>query len=152
VLKPVPEDERSANEVAITLSFDMPGGKARRRTPDNSEDFKPCTLRFRDGAWTSEPAERGPKMKLAPMCEAFYRALLDALAISDKPGETTRTAWYAECVRTGLAEPVHPDDGWEATSSKHAKFRKYMAEIKAGGLIGVDGERVIDLRKGRKPC
>jgi hypothetical protein len=81
------------------------------------------------------------------MCEQFYKALLDALCCTSTPGQTTRQAWYAECVRTGLAEPIFSEDGHTINSRKQSKFRKYMAEIKAAGLIGVDGERIFDLRR-----
>jgi hypothetical protein len=98
-----------------------------------------------EGASPTSAAEQ----KLSPMARQFYCALLDALTLADPPGQTTRTAWYAECVRTGLADPISPEDKGRARESKTSKFRKYMAEFKAARLIGVDGETVYDLRKTR---
>jgi hypothetical protein len=142
----LPDGERDPRHLAFRLSFDAPG-KARRRTPDNWREFAPCTIRLCDDRWTSELEEQtGPRRKLSPMAEQFYRALMDALAISSAPGQTTRSLWYAECVRTGLADAIVPEEGWKAKGDKQTKFRKYLMEMKAAGLIGVDGEAVCDLR------
>jgi hypothetical protein len=40
-----------------------------------------------------------------------------------------------------------PEDGHRARSAKHSKLRKYLPELKAAGLIGVDGEILIHLRR-----
>ncbi len=81
------------------------------------------------------------------MARQFYRAFLDALCISPTPGRTTRTAWYAECVRVGLANCVGAEDSYKVRDAKQSKFRKYMSELREAGLIGVDGETVHDRRK-----
>jgi hypothetical protein len=104
VMTPLPEDQQQKGETAFTLSFQAPDGKARRRTPDNWQDFEAHTIRLFLDQWTSEPAER--KKKLSPTGEQFYKALLDALVASPTVGSTTRTAWYAELVRVGLG--AHP--------------------------------------------
>jgi hypothetical protein len=147
MMTPLPDDQRGRHEVAFTLSFEYPG-KARRRTPDNWQDFETCIVRLKDDRWTSEPV--GPTImtrKLSPTGEQFYRAFLDALAVSGTPGRTTRAIWFAEAARTGLAEPLAPEDDHKTRSAKQAKFRKYLIEIKAAGLIGVDGETITDLRR-----
>ena len=82
------------------------------------------------------------------MCAAFHAAFTDALAITSTPGTTTRAAWYAECVRTGIAEEVPTGVDWRERDRRQSSFRKYVAELKAAGLIGVNGETVNDLRKG----
>ncbi|HEX3587756.1 MAG TPA: AAA family ATPase, partial [Candidatus Angelobacter sp.] len=46
-------------ELALTLSFDPPGGKARQRTPSNWREYAPKTIRLRDGEWSWLPAEPG---------------------------------------------------------------------------------------------
>ena len=92
-----------------------------------------------------EPTARA--RKLSPTGEQFYRALLDALAVSETPGRTTRANWYAEAARTGLAEPLTQEDDSKARSAKHTKFRKYLAEIRIAELIGVDGDTITDLRR-----
>jgi hypothetical protein len=146
-MTPLPDDQRGRHEVAFTLSFEYPG-KARRRTPDNWADFETCIIWLKDDRWTSEPADPAAvTRKLSPMGQMFYRALLDALTISDTPGRTTRALWFAEAARTGLAEPLAPEDDHKTRSAKQAKFRKYLLESKAAGLIGVDGDTITDLRR-----
>ena len=78
---------------------------------------------------------------------AWYEALFDALAISDTPGRTTRSAWYAEAVRIGLAAAISPADDYRMKDRKLSHFRKYLSILKIKGRIGVDGEIVNDLRK-----
>ena len=147
VMTPLPDDQRARHEVAFTLSFEHPG-KARRRTPDNWTDFQTCIIRLKDDRWTSEPADPASvTRKLSPTGELFYRAFLDALAISGTPGRTTRVLWFAEAARTGLAEPLAAEDDHRTRSAKQAKFRKYLLEIKAAALIGVDGDTITDLRR-----
>lgn len=149
VMTPLPGDQRGQDEIAFTLSFEHPG-KARRRTPDNREDFETVTVRLKDDRWTSEVAEPATTTRrLTPLGKQFYRAFLDALAVSDTPGCTTRANWFAEAARTGLAEPIMPEDDSRTRDTKQSKFRKYLTEIKVAGLIGVDGHVVTDLR--RKP-
>lgn len=145
IMAPLPDDSRSPHELAFTLSFDHPG-KARRRTPENWRDFETRTIRLSEDRWTSEGAGKPAAGRLSPMCDQFYRALLDALAITPTPGSATRMAWHAECARTGLVEPLDPTDGSEIRRSKGAKLRKYQAELKAAGAIGIDGETVTGLR------
>ena len=149
IMAPLPEDQKARNELAFTLSFDHPG-KARRRTPDNWQDFQACTIRLADDRWTSEPASKagGSGRGLSPTAQMFHRALLDALAVADPSGKTTRAAWYAECVRTGLATAIEREDDHRAKEAKRFRFRKYLTEIRTAGLIGVDGEAITDLRRG----
>ena len=146
-MTPLPDDQRARHEVAFTLSFEHPG-KARRRTPDNWTDFQTCIIRLKDDRWTSEPADPASiTRKLSPTGELFYRAFLDALAISGTPGRTTRVLWFAEAARTGLAEPLAAEDDHRTRSAKQSKFRKYLLEIKAAALIGVNGDTITDLRR-----
>ncbi len=146
IMAPLPEDQRTDHEVAFSLSFDHPG-KARRRTPDNWRDFDNVTIRLNADGWSFEQANKAKRTtaKLSPMATEFYRALQDALAVTTTPGKTTRDAWYAECVRTGLADPIDHNDDWKARNAKQAKFRKYMAELRTAHLIGVDGPTINDL-------
>jgi len=81
------------------------------------------------------------------MSRKFYNAFLNALCISAVPGQVTRMGWYAECVRTGLAAAINTDDTSAAKDRKQSKFRKYVAELKAANLIGVDGDVIFDLGK-----
>jgi hypothetical protein len=148
IMSPLPREELTPGELAFTVSFDPPG-KARNRTPENWQQFAPQTIRLRDNRWTSDPAARTmfTVKKLSPVAEQWRRALLDALAISTTPGRTTRTAWYAEAVRAGLADPIEPQDDSRDKDRKRAAFRKNLTLLKAAGLIGVDGETVTSLEK-----
>lgn len=145
VMAPLPGDQRARDETAFTLTFNYPG-KARRRTPGNAADFEPVTIRLADDRWTAKPVNRrAGASKVSPAGRAWHKALLDALAVTPTPGTTTRAAWYMEAARTGLAEPIAPDDDWKAKSGKRAAWRKYMAELRAAGLVAVDGEAVRSL-------
>ena len=149
IMTPLPDGQQQKEEVAFKLSFEPPG-KARRRTPDNWRDFETCTIRLRDGRWTSEEHAHAPRSaKLSPTANAWHEALFDALVISNTPSRTTRSAWYAEAVRLGLAEPIGPADSSSVKDAKKKKFRKYLSELKVARLIGVDGETVNDLRSPR---
>lgn len=135
-------------ELAFSLSFDgADNGKARRRTPDNWQHFETHVFRLKDDAWTSSPASgkqsTGPK--LSPVAREFYDALIDALAETTTPGRTTKSAWYSELVRKGLADALEPDDDRAAKAKKQAKLRKYLAEFKTAGLIGVNNEEITRL-------
>lgn len=143
IMAPLPEDQRTDHEVAFTLSFDHPG-KARRRTPDNWRDFDNVTIRLNADGWSFEQANKAKRTtaKLSPMATEFYRALQDALAVTTTPGKTTRDAWYAECVRVGLTEPLHSSDTWQIKDAKRRKFRTYMAQLKSAGVVGINGEEV----------
>jgi hypothetical protein len=146
IMSQLPESQRGQAELEFQLSFDHPG-KARRRTPENWSDFAPVVVRLVDGRWTGEQTAKGRPMKAAvsPAALAMHRALLDALAISATPGETTRDEWYAEASRLGLLDPMHESDGRDAKGRKRAKLRKSLAELKVAGWIGVDGETVRNL-------
>jgi hypothetical protein len=146
VLTPLSDEPKDPREVAFALSFDYPG-KARRRTPSNWQDFSPCTVRLRDDAWSSALAgNSATPSKLSPLAQQFYRSFGDAMAATTTPGRTTRAAWYAEAVRSGLADTVEANDDYRTKDAKQSKFRKYLIEIRTAGLIGVDGETVRDLR------
>ncbi|HUB48346.1 MAG TPA: AAA family ATPase [Acetobacteraceae bacterium] len=59
IMGTVGEDQRNPQEVVFTLSFEHPG-KARRRTPENWQDFETVTIRLRDDRWTSDRTETAP--------------------------------------------------------------------------------------------
>jgi len=148
VMTPLNETDRG--EVAFKLSFDQPG-KARRRTPENWRDFEACTIRLRDDRWTSEFLQAPAKpvrANVPPAVRKFHEVLLDALTISPTPRRTTRDAWFDECARRGLAEPIAPGDDHKERSSKKSNFRTNLHKLVAAGWIGVDGETVRDLTKG----
>jgi hypothetical protein len=134
--------ERHGADVAFKIEFT----KARRRRPETRADFETVTLTLSDDQWLVDGATNTPrKPKLSPMCQAFHSALMDALCISPTPGQTTRAAWYAECVRTGIATEVPQGANGRERDRLQSSFRKYVAELKAKGMIGVDGEKITDL-------
>ncbi|WP_428489110.1 AAA family ATPase [Rhodopila sp.] len=55
IMTPLADADRPSDHVAFQLSFDSPG-KARRRTPDNWQDFEPIIIRLINDRWTGEPA------------------------------------------------------------------------------------------------
>jgi hypothetical protein len=136
--------------VAFNLSFEPPG-KARRRTPENWEDFSPHIIRLRDDRWTSESTDpKGAKHRgeatVKPMTCVYHSALLDALAITSTPGETTSEAWFDECVRRGLLPAIGPEDDRKSKEKTRSTFRAHKAQLVAAGWVGCDGERVFNLR------
>jgi hypothetical protein len=48
----LPLDNPTPGELGFTLSFDHPG-KARRRTPDNWQEYAPRVIRLREDQWTA---------------------------------------------------------------------------------------------------
>ena len=148
IMTSLPEDQRRQDELAFQLSFNPPG-KARRRTPANWQDFAPTIVRLADDRWTGEVTEAGRSAapQVSPAALAMHRALLDALAVSDIPGETTRDAWHAEGARLGLLDALRDEDNRAARDRKRARLRKHLTELKVAGWIGVDGETVRNLNK-----
>lgn len=147
ILTPCEDGRRENHDVEFTLSFDHPG-KARRRTPDNWQDYQTVTIRLGADGWTSEAAEKDHRAvgKLSPVAKDFHEAFLSALTIANTPGSTTRDAWYTEAARIGLCEPIGPDDDYRTRDRKQSRFRKYLIQIRDAGLIGVDGNTVNDIR------
>jgi hypothetical protein len=134
--------ERPGAEIAFTLSF----SKARRRKPSNRSDFDTVTVTLANDEWTVEGAtSTRSKGKVSAMAAAFHDGLVNALVITPTPGSATRDLWYLECVRLGLADSIHTDDSRAVADRKRSKLRKYIAELKAAGWIGVNGETVRSL-------
>jgi hypothetical protein len=51
-----PLGEAVTGELAFTLSFEPPGGKARRRTPENWREYRTQIIRLRDDLWICDTA------------------------------------------------------------------------------------------------
>ena len=141
-MTPLPDDQRQPGEMAFTLSFEPPHGKARRRTPDNSADFQTCTVRLRDDDWTAEEPGK-QRQHINPKAKLFHDAMLYVLASGDAvgPGKVSRAAWMSECIRRNLIEP--PEDG----SSGKVRGRKAQP-VPQGG----DGPASSALDLGRWRC
>jgi hypothetical protein len=153
IITPLPEDDRVPGETAFVLSFEPPG-KARRRTPDNREDFATTTIRLREGRWSGEAADseqatsKRARGKVPPSIRLFHDALLSAIAgAATRPGETAMFAWEAECVRQGLLDQIEPGDDANARHRKRSFLRKAKSSLLAAGMIGINSERVADLTR-----
>ena len=145
VMTPITEDSRGRADVAFALSFDAPHGKSRRRTPDNRRDFQACTIRLAGDRWTSEmcrAAGAGPGGSLSPSARSWHTALLQALASTETPGHVTREAWRAQAEALGLVAQNCPGDPPSDVSKRASRFRKYLSELKAVGLIAENGDTV----------
>lgn len=158
VMAPLPGNQADPRGTAFTLSFDHPG-KARRRTPDNWQQFATQTIRLVGDDWTfapSAPARTGDRCELKPAAEAHYRALQAAVGASAAAGSAiigavTREAWYAECVRQGLADAIPAGAGWRDRDRMTKTFRARLAELKAAGWIEVQGDLVTDIKARTDP-
>jgi hypothetical protein len=155
VMGPLKDGESDPRSTGFALSFDHPG-KARRRTPDNWQDFEAQIIHLANDEWTAEPVERaqgGSKESGAyvpPAAVAQHNALLDALVTSRTLGQATRDAWYAECVRHGLAVELHPNDSRSVRERKQKTFRTYMSMLKVARWVGVNDDVVTNLRAGSR--
>ncbi len=166
IMTTLPAEDRQGEAVAFKLSFDPPHGKARRRKPDNREQFAAQIIRLRDGRWEAAavpddaangggqgPGRRPAKVKAKrrvepkPYAQAFHKTLRDALVITEgqPPGRTTRPVWEAECIRRGLLDEGRENETATQRRNRRAKFRTAIADLVAVGWIGVDGENVSDL-------
>jgi len=145
VMTPIEGESGSGSGVAFKLSFEPPG-KARRRTPDNWQDFKAATIRLEDDQWSSDVA-KSPMAKISARNRLFHSALLDALSRGQTvaPGRTTRAAWMGECVRRNVIQGNEASDTGKDRDRKAAPFRKAVAELLSAGWIGADGDTFTNL-------
>lgn len=146
VITPLAEDQKvEGDALACGLTFD----KARRAKPSNRTEFESQTVRLTDGVWTSEAtAARTASVTsgLSTRLRQYHRCLLDAITVAmTGRGETTRGAWLSECIRTGLVAAAAEGDTRREKDDKVNRFRRALQQLREAGVIGVDGERVIDL-------
>ena len=147
VMTPLP-DRADARETAFNLSFDHPG-KARRRTPDNWQEFQDQTIRLVDDRWTFEPVQKATEKaadSIKPSTRAQYEALMTLLSLPGATGGVTREAWYLECVRQGLHGPIPADANGRDRGRITGAFRASMSDLKVAGWIDVNGENVTSTR------
>ena len=154
VMAPLKDEDQGDEDVpggatGFSLSFDHPG-KARRRTPDNWQQFQAQIVRLVDDRWVWEPANASAPGKqdggLKASARAFYEALLDAVVRSGTPGRTTKAIWLAECQRKGLVDTFSHDDDAKERNKKTGPFRARLSELVMAKYIGVDGETVNSLK------
>ena len=82
------------------------------------------------------------------MYRRWYEALLNALVISSRPGVTSIKEWFNQCVQIGLTEHIQPEDSRQERERKRGPFRDAKSKLVSAGLVGVNGDRVVDLRVG----
>jgi hypothetical protein len=130
VMRPI-EGEADPRSAAFTLSFDHPG-KARRRTPDNWQQFAAQTVRLVGDQWMSTPmakdAAKTEQRGVTPKAVAQHEALVAVLERTGTPS-TTKADWYAECGHRGLYTVV-PDGASGATRrTLEATFRARLSDL-----------------------
>jgi hypothetical protein len=149
VMKPI-DGETDPHATVFTLSFEHPG-KARRRTPDNWQQFAPQKVRLTADGWANEPvakdAAKAEQHSLKPATRKQHDALLALLDRTARAG-TTRDEWYAECVQIGLNTEVPADASGRVRSDMMASFRTRISELVTAGWIQVNGEAVLNLKTG----
>jgi hypothetical protein len=148
-MKPI-DGETDPHATVFTLSFEHPG-KARRRTPDNWQQFAPQKVRLTADGWANEPvakdAAKAEQHSLKPATRKQHDALLALLDRTARAG-TTRDEWYAECVQIGLNTEVPADASGRVRSDMMASFRTRISELVTAGWIQVNGEAVLNLKTG----
>jgi hypothetical protein len=156
-MAPLPDDHLQPYEMAFTLSFDPPAGKARRRTPDSWQEFAPHIIRLRQDVWTSEPIEKtngaGNKLgNVPPSRVPFYDALIVAIArdVGDTSG-TSLAAWEAQCQRRGLIDPPPDKESYKEKDARLRDFRRAKSVLLGARWIAIEGDEVLDLKGLRRP-
>lgn len=139
-----PLEGDTSDDLAFTLSFEHPG-KARRRTPDNRQDFSTRILRLQGGLWTSEPVGRRVErpVKLRGRAERFYEALIRAL---DGHGRASVAGWINECIGASLIQRAEANESRAASKSRMGDFYRSKSELLHAKWIVIDQNTVTDLR------
>jgi hypothetical protein len=155
IMKPLEGDDAPPpEETAFMLSFDPAiGGKCRRRTPDNWQEFAPHIFRLRNDEWSSEPiskaaAKDGGLGKLKPARLPYYDALIAAIGKDTRSsnGSTTIEAWQAVCIQRGLIDP--PPEGRDNRDSRLRNWRTAKSDLVTARYIVQEGNIITDI-KGR---
>jgi AAA domain len=151
ILKPVPEEQREPHVLKVNLTFDAPAGKARRRTPDNWNDFEPKTLILRDGEWSSDGASTG--VTLSPSAAGWLKDIVNIFRIPGLPKEATvsvsgvtitRVTLTRSQVRDWLRKCGRIGDGSDAkmTGADRQLLSKWLNKLRELGKIGIDGDYI----------
>jgi hypothetical protein len=144
IMTPVTEVERS--DVAFSLSFDHPG-KARRRTPDNWQDFETVTIRLTGDQWTSEftngKGSTGKTRKIPPSRQPFYDALLAAITMNPAGQAcTTMSAWEEMCIDRGVISGPPVQETAEQRHNRYNGLRRAKSELARDQWIAIGGDTV----------
>jgi hypothetical protein len=150
LMTPLDDDQCAPGEMAFILKFT----KARRRTPDNWDEFMPHIIRLREDLWSSEPVEKrgagGSNLGKVPRARLpFYDALVAAIGRHGIGGAVALSAWEAEALHRGLIDPPPADkETWRQRDVRYRDFRKAKSDLLGARWIAVAGNSVSDL-KGR---
>ncbi len=112
VMTALDDADRTPNETAFVLSFELPYGKARRRTPESWRDFARATIRLRDDQCSCDgvsPTTKRPKAGLSavkPSDRVFHAALIDALTEKRCERQHDRGGVARRVLSQGAARPV----------------------------------------------
>jgi hypothetical protein len=150
IMTSLPEEQRQPHEVAFTLSFEPPG-KARRRTPDNWQDFKTCIIRLREDQWIEEDATPESSKALTEEGRRWLKDLSDMFALPGLPQERTIVSAGVSVVRLTLTREqvrghyrkcgrIGADTDGTLTSADRERLRQWLNKLRDAGKIGMDGE------------
>jgi hypothetical protein len=105
-------DEHDERDTAVNLKFQ----KSRLRTPENAAEFAACTLRFVDGEWQREGAQRSAKAATAE--EVMRNAILEA---------------YEH-----LCDGIVPSRGFNGQPVRKIKAEALRDQVKTRGFLDID--------------
>jgi hypothetical protein len=151
ILKAPPEEKREPHALTLTLTFEPPNGKARRRTPANRDDFKTIDMVLRNGVWTAEEASE--VKRLSPKAEGWLRDITTLFATPGLARERTvsvsgvsfvRLTLSREEVRNWLRKCGRIGDGTSQalTPADRRNLADWLTKLRDDGKIGIDGDWV----------
>ncbi len=115
VMTPIEGESGIGSGVAFKLSFEPPG-KARRRTPDNWQDFETTTIRLADDQWTCDAptaAQSRPKeAKLNDKPALMLRELRDLVIVHGQDVRPEEFGPVLRCVERGMLRRRLIKVGW----------------------------------------
>lgn len=130
VMTTIPNEKENPRE----LGFDLAFHKARRREPDNWQQFAQCTVRLRDDVWMTSEASTTTKPESKP---TRVRANLATLLVA-RCGESVALADLREaCLKDHAISPV------ESRASRRRAFDRAYQDALTLELVHQDGETVF---------
>lgn len=115
VMTPIEGESGIGSGVTFKLSFEPPG-KARRRTPDNWQDFETTTIRLQDDQWTRDmttAAQSRPKeAKLNDKPALMLRELRDLSIVHGQDVRPEQFGPVLRCIGRGMLRRRLIEVGW----------------------------------------
>lgn len=140
LMTPLPDDQRAPGEMGFTLSFEHPG-KARRRTPDNWQDFAPSNIRLKDDRWARDYVDgsTGRTSSKLKGDMAIGMLVLTGLVVAEGVPLPQRNAFPTAPMR-GVTEPVWRREFYRRLTNRSQEarqkaFRRMVADLRDAGLI-----------------